>query len=67
MRLTFVASLPPIQGAVKIDGRGDGARVQLDIPASHTLQAMQLAVLGGKALTVTVEVDEPSSLEGSHA
>ena len=32
--ITFLASFPPIQSAIKIDGQG-GARIALDIPESE--------------------------------
>jgi hypothetical protein len=54
--ITFRASLPPIQSAIKV---GEGAmRVQLDIPASDTPQAIALAALHGIVLRVTIEIED---------
>jgi hypothetical protein len=56
---TFLASLPPIQSAITLDGQGDGARVKLDIPRSDVDAALLLQAWGaGKPLRVTVEVLE---------
>ncbi len=56
--LTFVASLPPIQSAVKVDGMGDGARIQLDVPRSDIDAVLTLArEFGGRTFRVVV-VDE---------
>jgi len=29
--IKFIASLPPIQSAISIDGQGDGARIKIDV------------------------------------
>ena len=58
-KITFPASLPALQSAVTISGNGDGARVKLDIPQTHLMQAMQLAAMQGVVLWVTVGTDEP--------
>lgn len=55
MKVEFVSSLPPIQSAINIDGRGDGARIKLDIPASEMEQVIKLQKLTGKAFKVTIE------------
>lgn len=56
--LTFVASLPPIQSAVKLDGMGDGARIQLDVDRSGMDAVLRLASeYGGRTFRVVV-VDE---------
>lgn len=55
--ITFLASLPPIDSAITFDGRGDGARIKLDIPATDTGAAVLLQVHGaGQLLKVTIEV-----------
>jgi hypothetical protein len=55
-RITFMASLPPIQSAITLDGNGDGARIKLDIPASDAGAALLLQHHGaGKTLRVTIE------------
>lgn len=57
--ITFVASLPPIQSAISLDGVGEGARVKLDIPRLYADAALWLQAFGaGKPLKVTVEVLE---------
>ena len=54
-KIQFVASLPPIQSAINIDGQGNGARIKLDIPASEMLQVVQLQTMIGSAFKVTIE------------
>jgi len=54
-KIEFVASLPPIQSAINIDGQGNGARIKLDIPASEMLQVIQLQTMIGNAFKVTIE------------
>jgi len=54
-KIQFVASLPPIQSAINIDGQGNGARIKLDIPASEMLQVIQLQTMIGSAFKVTIE------------
>jgi hypothetical protein len=52
-----MASLPPTLGAISFDGRGDGARLRLDIPRSDTGAMTLLSQVGaGKMLKVTIEV-----------
>ena len=54
-KIEFIASLPPIQSAINIDGTGNGARIKLDIPASEMLQIVQIQTMVGKAFKVTIE------------
>lgn len=56
--ITFMASLPPIQSAIKRSGNGDGMRVQFDIPETEMGNAVLLLACPGKRLSVTVEVLE---------
>lgn len=57
--ITFHASLPPIKSAINISGQeGDGAQVKFEIPGTDRMKALQLAMLAGMPLKVTVEVDE---------
>ena len=58
---TFLASFPTIQSAIKIDGGGNGMRVQLDIPESELGEAMKLMMWREQVLRVTVE---PERTEG---
>lgn len=54
--ITFLASFPPIQSAIK---RGnDGMRIQLDIPESDVMNAIPLLALQGVGLKITVEVHD---------
>lgn len=55
--ITFKASFPAIQSAIKRDGSGGGMRIQLDIPESEMAQAVQLVAMVQNRLTVTVEID----------
>jgi hypothetical protein len=62
--VTFLASLPPIQSAVKVSGNGDGMRVQLDIPESEMANAVEFLAMRGVVLRVTVEIaEEPKGRE----
>jgi hypothetical protein len=53
--VTFLASMPPIQSAVKISGGGDGMRVQFDVPETEMGNAVELLAMRGVVLRVTVE------------
>jgi hypothetical protein len=54
-----MASLPPIQSAITLDGLGDGARIKLDLPATDAGAALLLQHHGaGAVLKVTIEVVE---------
>lgn len=55
--ITFKASMPPIQSAVKISGNGDGMRIQLDIPEAEMVNAVRLLAMREKVLKVTIEVE----------
>jgi len=52
--ITFIASFPQTQGAIKFDGNG-GCRIQLDSPDSETWQLARCIALRGKLLRVTIE------------
>ena len=54
-KIEFIASLPPIQSAINIDGQGNGARIKLDIPASEMLQVVQLQTFVGRIFKITIE------------
>ena len=51
--ISFLASLPPIQSAIKLDGQG-GARIQLEVPEEDIMEVMKLAMLKGIVFRVTV-------------
>jgi hypothetical protein len=63
--VTFLASFPPIQSAIKVGQ--DGARVQLDIPESEMAAIVRLMLMRGEVLKVTVELEHgaQSRSEGS--
>jgi len=54
-KITFTASLPPIQSAINLDGQGDGARIKLDIPRSDIEAILRLQGLSGQSFKVTIE------------
>lgn len=58
MRITFLASLPPIQSAISLDGQGDGARCKLDVPRSDIEAVLKLQGLAGQVFRVTVETED---------
>ena len=55
VKIEFIASLPPIQSAINIDGQGDGARIKLDIPASEMISIIKLQAMTGRVFKVTIE------------
>jgi len=56
-RIVFRASLPPIQSAILLDGRGDGGRIKLDVPASDAGALLLLQHHGcDRLLKVTIEI-----------
>jgi len=54
-KFSFIASFPPIGSAMKIDGQGGGARIQLDIPGSELEAIIRLQALCGKTFEVTIK------------
>ena len=52
--VTFRASIPPMETAIKIHGEG-GARLQLDIAESDLGGFLPALVMRGKVLLVTLE------------
>jgi len=63
--ISFRASFPVIQSAIKVTGDGGGMRVQLDIPESEMAEAVKLLGLRQIGLLVTVEADEQEVIGGS--
>lgn len=57
MSITFLASMPPIQSAVKVSGDGNGMRIQLDVPEKEMANAVELLALRGVVLRVTIEAE----------
>jgi hypothetical protein len=60
--ITFVATIPPIQSAIRTGG--DGMRVQFDVPETDIGDALQLVLVRGKVLKITVEVVESDKKTG---
>lgn len=57
--MTFRASIPPIGSAVRLDGAGDGMRLQLDIPGSDVEGALALwRAMIGRSFRVVIVRDE---------
>lgn len=54
-RAEFLASFPAIQSAIKVDGAGNGMRVQLDIPESEMGEALKLLMWRECVLKVVIE------------
>ena len=54
-KITFIASLPPIQSAINLDGLGDGARIKLDIPRSDIKAILKLQERAGQTFRVVIE------------
>jgi hypothetical protein len=54
-KIEFIASLPPIQSAINIDGQGNGARIKLDIPATELNRVIELQGYIGMSFKVTIE------------
>jgi len=54
--VTFLATFPLIQSAIKVSGDG-GMRIQLDIPDDQMDAAVQLLALRGEVLRVTVQTE----------
>jgi len=55
--VTFRASIPPMETAIKIHGEG-GARLQLDIAESDLGGFLPALVMRGHVLNVTLEMAE---------
>ena len=59
--ITFLASFPAIQTAIKVYGDAQGMRIQLEIPESEMAEAVGLLALRDKVFRVTVERDDRES------
>jgi hypothetical protein len=55
--VTFLASFPAIQAAIKVDGAG-GARIQLDIPESELANFIRAMTWRGEVLQVSIQRTE---------
>jgi hypothetical protein len=56
--VSFLASFPPIQSAIKITGNGDGMRIQLDIPESEMAEAAKLILYRQCIVRVTIQPED---------
>lgn len=65
-RVTFLASFPPIQSAIKRSGNGDGMRVQIDIPETEMGNAAMLLAWTQNRLRVTIEVVADTTQSAAH-
>ena len=50
--IKMIASFPPITGAIKLDGQGDGARLSIDIPRTEIKKVPKLYGLMGNVFEV---------------
>ena len=55
--IKFKATLPPIKSAILLDGNGDGGQVKLEVPRMYRMALIELSMLSGKVLNITVETD----------
>jgi hypothetical protein len=55
--LTFLASFPNIQTAIRVAGDG-GARILLDIPEDELPAIARLLLMRGMVLKITVEIND---------
>lgn len=56
--IMFEASLPPISSAITLDGRGEGARIKLDIPRVYVDKLVMLFALTETVLSVKIKSQE---------
>lgn len=59
-KISFIASLPPIQSAIQLNGL-DGARIKLDVPENEMPEVMKLVLLKSKAFRVTITQEKEKS------
>ncbi len=52
--VTFLASFPPIQSAIKVYGHANGMRIQLEIPESEMGKAVNILAWREMVLRVTI-------------
>lgn len=57
-KIAFIASLPPVAGAIRIDGQDGAARIMLDVPADCRMEIYKLAELSGAAFKVEITLCE---------
>ncbi len=54
-KIVFLASMPPIQSAIRVTGDGSGMRLQIDIPETEMAEAVKLLLYRQIPFRVTVE------------
>jgi hypothetical protein len=54
-KITMIASLPPIQSAINVDGQEGNSRIKLDVPGSELPQVVKLMLYMGQAFKLTIE------------
>lgn len=54
-KITFLASMPPIQSAIRVTGDGAGMRLQIDIPETEMGEAVKLLLYRQVPFKVTIE------------
>ena len=62
IKIEFLASLPPIQSAIQLDGQGDGGRIKLDVPRTSVQALTDLQKLTGKRLKVQITEDTSDNM-----
>lgn len=62
-KITFHASMPPIDSALRFSGAGNGARLQLDIPENQIEHAAWLLAMRQHRLIVTIEIEKNGNSE----
>lgn len=58
MKIEFIASLPPIQSAIQLDGQGDGGRIKLDVSRQNINELLLLQQMTGKLIKITAETED---------
>ena len=53
--IKFLASIPPIQSALKFGG--DGARIQFDVPETEILEVIKLIALKNTVLKIEIKAE----------
>lgn len=66
-QVTFLATLPDIQSAIKITGTCNGMRVQLEVPESEMGQAIHLLKWRGQVIEITAALSTGGTDGGKQA
>lgn len=53
--IRFIASLPPIQSAITLDGQGDGGRAKIDVSREYIQALIELQALAGQSFEVIIK------------